>query len=85
MHSKKNNVIISQLDLQACSYARATSGNDSVEASGTGSQSGGELSGLRKKFAEFVNETMDVQLLTSDSIACHELPGGKDERVKPIS
>ena len=84
MHSKKNNVIISGLDLQARSYARATSGNGSVEANGTSSQSGGEFAGLRKKLAVFVNETMGVQLLTSDIIACHELPGRKDERVKPI-
>ena len=84
MHSKKNNVIISGLDLQACSYARATSGNDSVEANGTSSQSGGEFAGLRKKVTDFVNETMGVQLLTSDIIACHELPGRKYERVKPI-
>ena len=49
MHSKKNNVIISGLDLQARSYARATSGNDPVEANGTSSQSGGEFTGLRKR------------------------------------
>ena len=84
MHSKKNNVIISGLDLQARSYARATSGNDSVEANGTSSQSGGDFAGLRKQVADFVNETMGVQLLTSDIIACHELPSRKDERVKPI-
>ena len=60
MHSKKNNVIISGLDLQARSYARATSGNGSVEANGTSSQSGGEFAGLRKKLAVFVNETMGV-------------------------
>ena len=47
MHSKKNNVIISGLDLQARSYARATSGNDSVEANGTSSQSGGEFAEKR--------------------------------------
>ena len=75
MHSKKNNVIISGLDLQARSYARATSGNDSAEANGTSSQSGGEFAGLRKKVPVFVNETMGVQLLTSDIIACRELPG----------
>ena len=84
MHSKRINVIISGLDLQARSYARATSGNDSVETNGTSSQIGGEFAGLRKKVAVFVNETMGVQLLTSDIIACHELPGRKDERVKPI-
>ena len=37
---------------------------------------------LRKKVAEFVNKTMGVQLLTSDIVACHELPSRKDERVK---
>ena len=41
MNSKKNNVIISGLDLQARSYARATSGNDHGEENGTGNQSGG--------------------------------------------
>ena len=49
MLAKKNNVISSGLDLQARSYARGTSGNDSVEANGTSSQSGGEFAGLRKK------------------------------------
>ena len=57
-------MIISGLDLQARSYARATSGNDLVEETGTSSQSGGEFTGLRKKVAEFVNKTMGVQLLT---------------------
>ena len=84
MHSKKNNVIISGLDLQARSYARATSGNVSVEAHGTSSPSGGEFATFIKKVADFVTETMGVQLLTSDIITCHELPGRKDQRVKPI-
>ena len=82
MHSKKNNVIISGLDLQARSYARATSGNNPEEANGTSSQSGGEFTGLRKKVAEFVGKTLGVQ--TSDIVACHELPSRKDERVKPV-
>ena len=84
INSKKNNVIISGLDLQARSYARATSGNDHEETNGTSSQSGGEFTGLRKKVAEFVNKTMGVQLQTSDIIACHELPSRKEERVKPV-
>ena len=29
---------------------------------------------VRKKIAEFVNETMPLQLLTSDSVAYHQLP-----------
>ena len=84
MHSKKNNVIISGLDIQAPSYARVTSGNDPVEANGTSSQSGREFTGLREKVAEFVNKTMGVELLTSDIVTCHELPSRKDERVKPM-
>ena len=84
MHSKENNVIISGLDLQVRSYARATSGNDPVEANGTSSQSGGEFTGLRKKVAEFVIKTMGVQLQTNDIVACHELPSRKEERVKPV-
>ena len=60
------------------------SGNDPVDANGTGSQSGGEFTSLRKKVAEFVNKTLGVQLLTSDIVACHELPSRKDERVKPM-
>ena len=50
----------------------------------TSSQSGGEFTGLRKKVAEFVNKTMGVQLQTSDTVACHELPSRKEERVKPV-
>ena len=84
MHWKKNNVIISGQDLQARSYAKATSGNDPVEANGTSNQSGGEFTGLRKKVVEFVNKSMGVQLHTSDIVACHELPSQKDERVKPV-
>ena len=75
-------MIISGLDLQARSYARATSGNDLVEE--TSSQSGGEFTGLRKKVAEFANKTMGVQLQTRDIIACHELPSRREERVKPV-
>ena len=84
MNSKKNNVIISGLDLQARSYARATSGNDHGEENGTGNQSGGEFTGLRQKVAEFVKKSMGVQLQTSDIVACHELPSRKGERVKPV-
>ena len=39
---------------------------------------------LRRKIAEFVNETMGIQLLMSDIVACHELPARRDEHVKPM-